>query len=161
MGTLPAERSRKDAGFGLQGCGPRRDRARAHAARFDRRLPTPPAGCLREAEGWRRSEDSCEEGAIFAIGPRLLPRGRSLDLALARKVSPSLGLPDDDGFVRLLGWWYICIGLAFVGLAARAFMSGAPAWSSWLRVAIAVGFLFLGIVELARTRKSAPPIRKR
>ena len=56
----------------------------------------------------------------------------------------------DDGFVRLLGWWYICIGLAFILLAARAFVSGAPVWSSWLRVAIAVGFALLGIFELRR-----------
>jgi len=58
----------------------------------------------------------------------------------------------DDGFVRLLAWWYICIGLAFIALAARAFVSAAPAWSSWLRVAIAVGFVLLGISELRRTR---------
>ena len=28
----------------------------------------------------------------------------------------------DDGFVKLLAWWYICIGLAFIALAARAFV---------------------------------------
>ena len=76
--------------------------------------------------------------------------------------SPLLAGPSsDDGFVKLLGWWYLCIGLAFILLAARAFVAGAPAWSSWLRVAIAVGFVLLGIFELARSRKGAPPIRKR
>ena len=67
----------------------------------------------------------------------------------------------DDGPMRLLGWWYLCIGLAFILLAARAFVASAPHWTSWLRVAIAVGFVLLGIVELAPNRKSAPPIRKR
>jgi len=58
----------------------------------------------------------------------------------------------DDGLVRFLGWWYICTGFSFIALAARAFMSGAPAWSSWLRVAIAVGFVLLGIFELRQVR---------
>jgi hypothetical protein len=52
--------------------------------------------------------------------------------------------------VRLLGWWYICIGLAFVALAVRAFVAGAS--GVWLRVLVAVGFVVLGIVELRRRR---------
>jgi threonine/homoserine/homoserine lactone efflux protein len=59
---------------------------------------------------------------------------------------------DDDSLVKLLGWWYICIGLAFIALAARAFVAGIPTWSAWLRVAIAVGFVLLGIFELRRRR---------
>jgi hypothetical protein len=55
-----------------------------------------------------------------------------------------------DGSVRLFGWWYICIGLAFVALAVRAFVLGAP--GAWLRVVVAVGFVLLGIVELRRRR---------
>jgi hypothetical protein len=53
---------------------------------------------------------------------------------------------------RLFGWWYICIGLAFVALAVRAFVAGAPGWGVWLRVIVAVGFVLLGIVELRRRR---------
>jgi hypothetical protein len=52
--------------------------------------------------------------------------------------------------VRLLAWWYICIGLAFIALAARAFVVGAPGWSVWLRLLVAVGFVLLGIGELRR-----------
>jgi len=52
----------------------------------------------------------------------------------------------------LLGWWYLCIGLALIALAARAFVSGAPLSTSWLRVAIAAGFVLLGISELRRSR---------
>ena len=79
----------------------------------------------------------------------------SLDLASARNVSqPTIALAgwpsSDDGPMRLLGWWYLCIGLAFILLAARAFVEGAPTWSSWLRVAIAAGFVLLGIFELRR-----------
>jgi hypothetical protein len=48
----------------------------------------------------------------------------------------------------MFGWWYVCIGLAFVALAVRAFVAGAP--SAWLRVVVAVGFVMLGIAELRR-----------
>ena len=34
------------------------------------------------------------------------------------------------GSMRLFGWWYICIGLAFVALTLRAFMVGARARES-------------------------------
>src|SRR5580704_18142150 len=40
MGTLPAQRCRRHAGFGIQEGGSRWDRACAHAARFDRSLST-------------------------------------------------------------------------------------------------------------------------
>ena len=39
---------------------------------------------------------------------------------------------------RMFGWWYICIGLAFVALALRTFMAGAP--GGWLRLVVAAGF---------------------
>lgn len=61
--------------------------------------------------------------------------------------------------MRLLGWWYICIGLAFIALAGRAYVAGAS--GVWLRLVVAVGFAVLGIAEFARNRKSTPPIRKR
>ena len=53
---------------------------------------------------------------------------------------------------RLFGWWYVCIGLAFVALAVRAFVAGAAGWSVWLRVIVAVGFAMLGVVELRNQR---------
>jgi len=52
--------------------------------------------------------------------------------------------------VRLFAWWYICIGLAFVALAVRAFVTGAPGWGVALRLLVAVGFVLLGIWELRR-----------
>jgi len=52
--------------------------------------------------------------------------------------------------VRLLGWWYICIGLAFAVLAVRAFVAGGS--GVWLRVLVAAGFVLLGIVELRRRK---------
>jgi hypothetical protein len=56
--------------------------------------------------------------------------------------------------MRLFAWWYICIGLAFVALAARAFLAGAPGWSVGLRLVVAVGFVLLGAVELRRRKRS-------
>jgi hypothetical protein len=56
--------------------------------------------------------------------------------------------------VRLFGWWYICIGLAFAALAARAFVAGAPGWGVGLRVMVAAGFVLLGIGELRRRGNS-------
>ena len=55
--------------------------------------------------------------------------------------------------VRLFAWWYICIGLAFIALAARAFVAGAPGWGVGLRVVVAVGFVLLGIGELRRYKR--------
>jgi len=54
--------------------------------------------------------------------------------------------------VRLFAWWYICIGLAFVALAGRASVAGAPGWSVGLRLLVAIGFVLLGVVELRRWR---------
>jgi hypothetical protein len=106
----------------------------------------PPERCRRDAVSPRIY---VKEGAIlrvwvpFSQGPLVRSGVGPKCFAFTRPSS-------DDSFVRLLGWWYICIGLAFILLAARAFVSGAPAWSSWLRVAIAVGFVLLGIFELRR-----------
>jgi hypothetical protein len=56
---------------------------------------------------------------------------------MAKRLAPLWFTTSSDGHLnRLLGWWYICIGLAFVALAARAF--------------VAVGFGLLGIAELWR-----------
>jgi hypothetical protein len=55
--------------------------------------------------------------------------------------------------VRLFAWWYICIGLAFMALAVRAFVAGAPGWSVGLRLLVAVGFALLGVGELRRRKR--------
>jgi hypothetical protein len=57
---------------------------------------------------------------------------------------------------RLFAWWYICIGLAFLALAARAFVGGAPGWGVGLRLLVAGGFLLLGLGELRRRGDSGP-----
>jgi hypothetical protein len=57
-------------------------------------------------------------------------------------------------YVGLFAWWYICIGLALVALAARAFVAGAPGWGVGLRLVIAIGFVLLGVGELLRHRRS-------
>jgi hypothetical protein len=54
----------------------------------------------------------------------------------------------DDGCV--LAWWYICIGIGFVALAARAFLTGASGWGVGLRIVVALGFVLLGVAELSR-----------
>jgi len=65
----------------------------------------------------------------------------------------------DDSSVGLFAWWwYICIGLAFVALAVRAFVAGAPGWSVGLRVLVAIGFVLLGVVELRPARKIRAPV---
>jgi hypothetical protein len=53
---------------------------------------------------------------------------------------------------RLLGWWYVSIGLGFGLLALRNLLYGAGPWSIVLRAVIAAGFLILGVITL-----SAPP----
>jgi hypothetical protein len=49
---------------------------------------------------------------------------------------------------RLLGWWYVCIGLGFGALVVRNLLAGAPRWSIVLRLFIAAGFLILGVSTL-------------
>ncbi|PYT17932.1 MAG: hypothetical protein DMG59_05945 [Acidobacteria bacterium] len=53
---------------------------------------------------------------------------------------------------RLLGWWYVCIGLGFGALALRSFLGGAGTWQIVLRCVIALGFVALG----AGTLRSGP-----
>jgi hypothetical protein len=48
---------------------------------------------------------------------------------------------------RLLAWWYLCIGLGFILLGARASLGGAPGWTVVLRFIIAAGFLAVGAAE--------------
>jgi hypothetical protein len=49
---------------------------------------------------------------------------------------------------RLMGWWYVSIGLGFALLALRNYIYGARPWSIVLRGVIAAGFLILGITTL-------------
>jgi hypothetical protein len=42
----------------------------------------------------------------------------------------------------------VCIGLAFITLAVRAFLIGGLNWGVWLRVLVATGFVLLGIADL-------------
>ncbi|HTS76690.1 MAG TPA: hypothetical protein VMG40_10830 [Bryobacteraceae bacterium] len=53
---------------------------------------------------------------------------------------------------RLLGWWYVCIGVGFALLALRNYLYGARAWSIVLRAVISFGFLLLGAVTLRGPR---------
>ena len=52
---------------------------------------------------------------------------------------------------RLLGWWYVCIGVGFALLALRNYIYGARAWSIALRALIAFGFVVLGATTLRST----------
>jgi len=49
---------------------------------------------------------------------------------------------------RLLGWWYVCIGLGFIALGVRSLLLGASPWMTALRWGIAAGFLLLGGLTL-------------
>jgi hypothetical protein len=51
-------------------------------------------------------------------------------------------------YVRLFGWWYVCLGLTFASLAWRNFLYGAPRWGIVLRCVIAAGFAILGAMTL-------------
>jgi hypothetical protein len=48
----------------------------------------------------------------------------------------------------MLGWWYVCIGGAFMLLGVRSLMRGDPLWSVVFRVVIAAGFVALAIGTL-------------
>jgi hypothetical protein len=54
---------------------------------------------------------------------------------------------------RLLGWWYVSIGLGFGLLAIRNYIYGARPGSIVLRAGIAAGFVILGVTTL----QTAPP----
>jgi len=50
----------------------------------------------------------------------------------------------------LLGWWYTCIGIAFILLALRSMIRGDPLWAVIIRLVIAGGFLALSSGTLRR-----------
>jgi hypothetical protein len=54
-----------------------------------------------------------------------------------------------------MAWWYVCIGVGFSLLGARAFLDRAPTWTAVLRWVIAAGFLALGIGELRSIRSNS------
>ena len=54
---------------------------------------------------------------------------------------------------RLLGWWYVCIGVGFALLALRNYIYGARASSIVLRALIAFGFVVLGTITLRGPRE--------
>jgi hypothetical protein len=56
------------------------------------------------------------------------------------------------GSSRLLGSWYICIGLGFGLLGLRNLLAGAATWTIALRWIIAVGFIVLGVGSLAAAK---------
>jgi hypothetical protein len=53
---------------------------------------------------------------------------------------------------RMLGWWYVCIGGAFMLLGLRSAIRGDPAWSFVFRFVIAVGFFALSVGTLRGIR---------
>ncbi len=53
---------------------------------------------------------------------------------------------------RLLGWWYVCIGLGFGILGLRNFLLGTGPWPVVLRCVIAAGFVVLGVATLRAPR---------
>ncbi len=57
---------------------------------------------------------------------------------------------------RLLfyGWWYICLGIGFSLLAVRGMLFGSAPLLTFLRWAIAAGFLILGLGTLISVRRS-------
>jgi len=48
----------------------------------------------------------------------------------------------------MLGWWYVCIGGAFMLLGVRSLVRGDAVWSVAIRFVIATGFVALAIGTL-------------
>jgi hypothetical protein len=49
---------------------------------------------------------------------------------------------------RLIGWWYVLIGVGFLLLAAQRALIGGKTWLVALRCVIGILFLILGRVQL-------------
>ena len=56
---------------------------------------------------------------------------------------------------RLLGYWYLCIGLGFILLGLRNLLAGAATLTIVLRWIIGLGFIVLGVGSLG-TAKPKP-----
>lgn len=52
--------------------------------------------------------------------------------------------------LRLFGWWYTCIGIAFILLAFRSAVRGDALWAVIIRLVIGFGFLALSRGTLRR-----------
>ncbi len=61
---------------------------------------------------------------------------------------PRNPVPQKPVYVRLIGWWYLCLGLAFAALAWRNELLGASRLGVVLRCVVAAGFAILGILTL-------------
>jgi len=51
-------------------------------------------------------------------------------------------------YTRIIGWWYVCLGLAFAALAWRNMLLGASHLGVALRCVVAAGFALLGVMTL-------------
>ena len=61
--------------------------------------------------------------------------------------------PRSSAYVRILGWWYMCLGLAFAALAWRNMLLGASRLGVVLRCVVAAGFSLLGIMTLRSLKR--------
>jgi hypothetical protein len=61
--------------------------------------------------------------------------------------------PRKSLYVRLIGWWYLVLGLAFASLAWRNMLLGLPRIGVMLRLVVAAGFSLLGIMTLRSAKK--------
>lgn len=61
--------------------------------------------------------------------------------------------PRKPVYVRLIGWWYLCLGLAFAALAWRNLLFGLSRVGIVLRLVVAAGFALLGIMTLRSAKK--------
>ncbi len=61
--------------------------------------------------------------------------------------------PRKSLYVRLIGWWYLVLGLAFASLAWRNMLLGLSRIGVVLRLVVGAGFALLGIMTLRSARK--------
>lgn len=61
--------------------------------------------------------------------------------------------PRKPVYVRIIGWWYLCLGLAFASLAWRNILLGLPRVGVVLRLVVAAGFALLGVMTLRSLKK--------
>ena len=67
-------------------------------------------------------------------------------------ISIAMHSPRKPLLLRLYGYWYLCLGLAFASLAWRSVLFGAPPLGIVLRCLIAAGFSVLGVITLRSAR---------
>jgi hypothetical protein len=69
-----------------------------------------------------------------------------------RKWCWEMTVPRTPLYVRLIGWWYVCLGLAFASLAWRNVLLGGSRLGVVLRCVVATGFSVLGVTTLRSAR---------